>query len=75
MIGSVDLTTPLVVTDDVKAYQLTWIIKDMGIEATHGGGAVPAEWKGGPFVPNFTLKGGATTDPVETGNNLNVNTN
>ena len=56
MVGIVDLTTPLVVTDDIKAYQLTWIIKDMGIEATDGGGAGPAEWKGGPFVPNFTLE-------------------
>ena len=56
MVGIVDLTTPLVVTDDIKAYQLTWIIKDMGIEATDGGGAGPALWKGGPFVPNFTLE-------------------
>ena len=48
----------------------------MGLEATDGGSSdAPVEWKGGPFVPNFTLKGGATTDPVETGNNLNVNTN
>ena len=56
MVGIVDLTTPLVVTDDIKAYQLTWIIKDMGIEATDGGGAGPALWKGGPFVPNFTVE-------------------
>ena len=54
MVGSVALNTPLVVTDDVKAYQLTWIIRDMGIEATHGGNQ-PYMWKGGPFVPNFTL--------------------
>ena len=57
MIGSVDLTTPLVMDDDVKAYQLTWIIKDMGIEATDGGGCnSPVEWRPGPFVPNFTLE-------------------
>ena len=56
MVGSVDLNTPLVMTDDVKAYQLTWIIRDMGIEATDGGASnAPVEWKGGPFVPNFTL--------------------
>jgi len=56
MVGSVDLNTPLVITDDVKAYQLTWIIRDMGIEATDGGGSnAPVLWKGGPFVPNFTL--------------------
>ena len=54
MVGSVDLNTPLVMSDDVKAYQLTWIIRDMGIEATHRGDR-PVEWKGGPFVPNFTL--------------------
>ncbi len=56
MVGSVGLNTPLTITDDVKAYQLTWIITDMGIEATDGGGSnAPVEWKGGPFVPNFTL--------------------
>ena len=55
MVGMVDLTTPLVVTDDVKAYQLTWIIKDMGIESTDSGSYGPAGWKPGPFVPNFTL--------------------
>lgn len=56
MVGSVDLNTPLIVTDNVKAYQLTWIIKDMGIEATdYGYFNGPGEWKGGPFVPNFTL--------------------
>ena len=56
MIGSVDLTSPLVVTDDVKAYQLTWIIKDMGIEATDVANSnSPYEWRPGPFVPNFTL--------------------
>ena len=56
MVGSVDLNTPIVVTDDVKAYQLTWIIRDMGIEATDGAASTaPVEWKGGPFIPNFTL--------------------
>ena len=56
MVGSVDLNTPLVMTDDVKAYQLTWIIRDMGIESTDGAGNnAPVMWKGGPFVPNFTL--------------------
>ena len=56
MVGSVDLNTPIIVTDDVKAYQLTWIIRDMGIEATDGGASdAPVEWKGGPFVPDFTL--------------------
>ena len=56
MVGSVDLNTPLVMTDDVKAYQLTWIIRDMGIESTDNGGSnAPLMWKGGPFVPNFTL--------------------
>ena len=56
MVGSVDLNTPLVMTDDVKAYQLTWIIRNMGIESTDNGGSnTPLTWKGGPFVPNFTL--------------------
>jgi len=56
MVGSVDLNTPLIMTDDVKAYQLTWIIKDMGIESTDNGASnAPLMWKGGPFVPNFTL--------------------
>ena len=56
MVGSVDLNTPIVITDDVKAYQLTWMIRNMGIEATDGAGSnAPVEWKGGPFVPNFTL--------------------
>tara|TARA_B100001287_G_scaffold241609_1_gene216626 strand:+ start:84 stop:893 length:810 start_codon:yes stop_codon:yes gene_type:complete len=56
MVGSVDLNTPIVMTDDVKAYQLTWIIRDMGIESTDNGGSnAPLTWKGGPFVPNFTL--------------------
>ena len=41
MVGSVDLNTPLVMTDDVKAYQLTWIIRDMGIESTDGAGNNP----------------------------------
>lgn len=63
MVGSVDLNIPLVMTDDISAYQLTWIIRDMGIEATDGGGSnAPVEWKGGPFVPNFTFQGGATGD-------------
>jgi len=57
MVGSVDLNNPLIMTADVKAYQLTWIIRDMGIESTDGAGnAAPVAWKGGPFVPNFTLK-------------------
>ena len=48
----------------------------MGLEATDGDGSnAPVEWKGGPFVPNFILKGCDTTDPVETGNNLNLITN
>ena len=56
MVGSVDLNNPVVMTDDVKAYQLTWMIRNMGIEATDGAGSnAPVEWKGGPFVPNFTL--------------------
>ena len=56
MVGSVDLNTPLIMTDDVKAYQLTWVIKDMGIESTdNGAGPAPIDWKPGPFVPNFTL--------------------
>ena len=57
MVGSVDLNTPLVMSEDVKSYELTWIIRDMGIEATDGAGSdAPVQWKGGPFVPNFTLK-------------------
>ena len=55
MVGSVALNNPLIVTDDVKAYELTWIIRDMGIESTDGAGNAPADWKGGPFIPNFTL--------------------
>jgi len=56
MVGSIDLNTPLVVTDDVKAYQLTWIIKDMGLLSVDNGGSnAPGGWGGGPFVPVFTL--------------------
>ena len=56
MVGSVALNTPLVMTDDVKAYQLTWVIRDFGLEATHAfGDDEPSQWKGGPFIPNFTL--------------------
>ena len=56
MVGSIDLNTPLIMTDEVKAYQLTWIIRNMGIESTdNGSSSVPAQWKPGPFVPNFTL--------------------
>ncbi len=57
MVGSIDLNTPLVVTDDIKAYQLTWIIKDMGLLSVYGGGGSgsPGGWGGGPFVPVFTL--------------------
>ena len=56
MVGSIDLNTPLVMTDDVKAYQLTWIIKDTGIMAVDNGGSnAPVAWGGGPFVPVFTL--------------------
>ena len=57
MVGSVDLNTPLVMSESVISYELTWIIRDMGIEATDGAGSdAPVQWKGGPFVPNFTLK-------------------
>ena len=55
MVGSIDLNTPLVVTDNIKAYQLTWIIKDMGLMSVDGGGGSPGGWGGGPFVPIFTL--------------------
>lgn len=75
MVGSVDLNNPLYMTDEVSAYQLTWIIRDMGIEATDGGASdAPVEWKGGPFVPNFTFQGGATGS-IPFGNNMNVITN
>ena len=56
MVGSIDLNTPLVVTDEVKAYQLTWIIRDMGLMSMDNGGSNdPGGWGGGPFVPSFTL--------------------
>ncbi len=55
MVGSIDLNTPLVVTDDIKAYRLTWIIKDMGLLSVDGGNNAPNGWGGGPFVPVFTL--------------------
>jgi len=56
MVGSIDLNTPLVMTDDVKAYQLTWIIKDMGLLSVDNGFSdAPVGWGGGPFVPVFTL--------------------
>ena len=56
MIGSINLSTPLLMTDDVKAYQLTWIIKDTGIMAVDDSGSNhPVGWGGGPFVPVFTL--------------------
>ena len=36
------------------ALRILRTFRDMGIEATHRGDR-PVEWKGGPFVPNFTL--------------------
>tara|TARA_Y100001968_G_scaffold74784_1_gene66195 strand:- start:282 stop:1079 length:798 start_codon:yes stop_codon:yes gene_type:complete len=55
MAGSIDLNTPLTMTSDVKTYELTWIIRKMGLWADHDSGTSPARWGGGPFVPSFTL--------------------
>ena len=56
MVGSIDLNTPLIMTDNVKAYQLTWIIRDMGLLSVDAdGNNAPVGWGGGPFVPVFTL--------------------
>ena len=56
MVGSINLNTPLLMTNDVKAYQLTWIIRDMGLMAVDDAGSNnPVGWGGGPFIPSFTL--------------------
>ena len=39
-VGSIDLNTHLVVTDEVKAYQLTWITRDMGLISFDNGGSI-----------------------------------
>ena len=41
MFGSLDMDTPLTMTDDVKSSQLTWIITDMAIEAADEVHAMP----------------------------------
>jgi len=56
MVESLDMDTSLTMTDDVKASQLKWIFTDMGIKAVDGGSSdAPFLWKGGTFIPNFTL--------------------
>ena len=54
LVGSIDLDTDLVMSDSVKTYNLTWIIRKMGIFVQNGGTA-PNEFFSGPFVPNFDL--------------------
>ena len=65
-------------TDSVSGYRLTWKITNLGLGIGHffnGSKQVPSSFRGGPFTPQFgIIRSGATTDPVETGNNLNVNT-
>ena len=55
LIGSIDLNTPLVMTSDVKTYQLKWIIRKMGLFVDYDSGTAPSGFGGGPFVPDFTL--------------------
>ena len=55
-VGSIDLNTHLLVTDEVKAYQLTWITRDMGLISFDNGGSIAqCGWGGGSYVPVFTL--------------------
>ena len=55
LVGSIDLDTPVVMTADVKAYQLKWIIRKMGLFVDYDSGTAPSGFGGGPFVPDFTL--------------------
>mgnify|MGYP001392539707 CR=1 FL=1 len=55
MIGSIDLDTDLVMTDSIKTYNLTWIIRNMGLYVNWNFGTSPVGWWAGPFVPNFVL--------------------
>ena len=54
LVGSIDLDNDLTMSDSVKSYNLTWIVRKMGIYVENGGGA-PANFWSGPFVPNFEL--------------------
>ena len=54
LVGSIDLDNDLTMSDSVKSYNLTWIIRKMGIFVQNGGTA-PNKFYSGPFVPNFEL--------------------
>ena len=55
LVGSIDLDTDLVMTDSVKSYNLTWIVRKMGLYVDWEGGTEPSQVTTGPFVPNFEL--------------------
>ena len=56
VVGSVALTSSVVMDDTVKGYKLNWQITDMGIGLSNGGTPqIPYDWRGGPFTPIFTL--------------------
>ena len=52
---SKNIDTDLVMTDSVKTYNLTWIIRNMGLYVNWNFGTSPVGWWAGPFVPNFVL--------------------
>ena len=53
LVGSIDLDTDLVMTDSVKNYKLTWVVRKMGLYVDWEGDAEPGSVTTGPFVPNF----------------------
>ena len=55
LIGSIDLDTDVVMTDSVKSYNLTWVIRKMGMYVDWEGGTDPSDINAGPFVPVFEL--------------------
>ena len=56
MVGSIDLDTDLIMNKSVKSYNLTWIVRNMGLYVNwSSGGNSPTEFWSGPFVPNFEL--------------------
>ena len=57
LIGTVQLSSPVVMDDSVKGYRLNWKITNMGIGLNDNGNGdnLPVDWRGGPFFSEFSL--------------------
>ena len=56
VIGSVAMSSPVIMDDSVKGYKLEWQITNLGIGLNYWpGDNLPNGWRGGPFTPKFTL--------------------